>query len=135
MAGAFIVLYSTIVSGLGAGSRIFADGMAVLGLTKRNDYPTRVRVRRTFAVVVPLISSICYFIFRNPVGMLSIAHMIGAIQYPIFAGGAIYLRYKHLDQRVAPSRLANFTLWLCFIMMLVLAAYVKFLGYALMSSA
>ncbi len=135
MAGAFIVLYSTIVSGLGAGSRIFADGMAVLGLTKRNDYPTRVRVRRTFAVVVPLISSICYFIFRNPVGMLSIAHMIGAIQYPIFAGGAIYLRYKHLDQRVAPSRLANFTLWLCFIIMLVLAAYVKFLGYALMSSA
>ncbi len=52
--------------------------------------------RRTFAVVVPLISSICYFIFRNPVGMLSIAHMIGAIQYPIFAGGAFYLRYKHL---------------------------------------
>ena len=67
--------------------------------------------------------------------MLTVSHMIGAIKYPIIAGGAIYLRYKHLDQRVAPSRLANFTLWLSFIIMLVLAAYIINLVYIVNKSA
>ena len=46
MVGAFFVLYSTAISGLGGGVRIFADGMSVMGLIERNDYKTRVRILR-----------------------------------------------------------------------------------------
>ena len=121
MVGAFIVLYSTCIAGLGGGSRTFADGMAVLGATKRNDYHTRVRVLRIYALIYPLGQAMCYFAMKNPVWLLTMGHMVGAITYPLIAAGTIYLRYKHLDQRIAPGRLASFTLWFCFIIMLVLA--------------
>ena len=61
--------------------------------------------------------------------MVSISHLVGAIKYPIIAGGTIYLRYKHLDQRVTPLSLANSFLWLCFTIMLALASYVVYVKW------
>jgi Mn2+/Fe2+ NRAMP family transporter len=55
--GAFAVLYSTCVSGLGGGVRSFADGMVVMGLIERNDYDARVRILKIWAVVSPLVTS------------------------------------------------------------------------------
>ncbi len=103
MVGAFVILFSTCISGLGGGSRTFADGLVVLGLTVRNDYNTRVRVLRGYAVVLPLAQALCYFFFQNPVWMLIVSNVVGAFMFPIIAAGTIYLRYKHLDQRVARS--------------------------------
>ncbi len=135
MVGAFVILFSTCISGLGGGSRTFADGLVVLGLTVRNDYNTRVRVLRGYAVVLPLAQALCYFFFQNPVWMLIVSNVVGAFMFPIIAAGTIYLRYKHLDQRVAPSRLANFTLWLSFIIMLVLAVWILYLSYIVKNAA
>ena len=87
----------------------------------------RVRVLRIYAVIIPLAQSLCYFYFKNPVWMLTVSQVIGVITYPLIAAGTIYLRYKHLDQRIAPSKLVNFTLWLCFLIMLCLAAYIIYL--------
>ena len=124
MVGAFFVLYSTSISGLGGGSRSFADSLTVLGLTERNDYRTRVRVLRIYAAIVPLLSAAAYYKFQNPVWMLTVSHLIGAIKYPIIAFGTIYLRYRHLDQRVAPTRLVDFLLWLCSIIILGVFCYI-----------
>jgi manganese transport protein len=129
IAGAFSVLYSTSVSGLGGGARSFADGMAVLGLIERNDYATRVKILRYWAVISPAMTSAAYFYFQNPVWMLTLGHLFGAIKFPLIAGGTIYLRYKHLDKRIQPSKLTDVVLWGCFFSMIALMAYMLFTSY------
>lgn len=131
IAGAFFVLFSTAISGLGANARIFADGLTVLGVTKRNDYTTRVKVLRYWAVIAPIVTATAYFYFQNPVWMLTVGQIFKAIKFPIIAGAVIWLRYKHLDQRIAPTWKADVLLWLCFGIMLALTVYilwVKFLS-------
>lgn len=131
MVGAFFVLYSTSVSGLGAGVRTFADGMAVLGLIERNDYPTRVKILRVWAIISPLVTASAYFYFQNPVWMLTTGHLIGAVKYPIIAGGTIYLRYRHLDQRLKPSAKTDALLWFCFFVISFATVYMLYLTYLL----
>ncbi len=135
MAGAFIVLFSTCISGLGGGARTFADGLAVLGLMERNDYTLRIQVLRGYAVVTPLGQALSYYIFQNPVWMLTVGMAIGVIQFPIIAAGTIYLRYKFLDKRIAPSRLTNIALWMSFFIMLGLAIWILYLSYTVKNTA
>jgi len=131
LVGAFFVLYSTAVSGLGAAVRVFADGMAVMGLAERNDYQTRVRILRIWAVIAPTITASTYFYFQNPVWMLTVGQILKAIKFPLMAGGTIYLRYYHLDKRIQPGGMADAILWICFGTMIGLAGwilYVKFIA-------
>lgn len=127
--GAFFVLFSTAISGLGANARVFADGLTVLGLTERDDYKTRLRVIRTWAVVAPMITSMAYFFFQNPVWMLTVGQLFGVIKFPLIAGGVIYLRYKHLDQRIKPTLHIDIVLWACFLIMIALAIHILILRY------
>ena len=127
--GAFFVLFSTAISGLGANARVFADGMAVMGVIERDDYQKRLRIIRTWAVVAPAITSSAYFFFQNPVWMLTIGQLLGVIKFPIIAGSVIYLRYKHLDQRIQPTLLIDIILWACFSIMIALAGYIIYLRY------
>ena len=70
-----------------------------------------------------------YFYFQNPVLMLQMGHLFGAIKFPIIAGGTIYLRYKHLDQRVKPSMKTDILLWTSLLIMLGLAVYILYMSY------
>lgn len=123
MLGAFFVLYSTVISGLGAGARMFADGMGVLGFIDPTDYAARLRILRVWAVVAPAITATCYFFVRNPIWMLTISGTVSAMLTPILAGGILYLRYTRLDRRIAPTWKADAALWVCFVLVLTLAAY------------
>lgn len=129
MVGAFLVLYSSVVSGLGGRARVFADGMCVLGLIDRNDYAARVRMLRAWAVLSPLIMSLMYFLVQNPVWMLTVGNLFGAMKTPIIAAGVIYLRYTHVDRRIRPGWKTDVVLWLCFLIMLVLAVYIFYLMF------
>ncbi len=129
IAGAFFVLFSTAISGLGADARIFADGLTVLGVTERSDYKTRMRIVRTWAIVAPMFTSLAYFLFQNPVWMLTMGQLFGAIKFPIIAGGVIYLRYKHLDQRLKPTLHIDIVLWASFLIMIALSIFIVYLRY------
>ena len=124
MFGAFFVLFSTVVSGLGGGTRMFVDGMTVLGLVDPTDQNAQRKILRIWAVVSPAIMSACYFFVENPVWMLTISGVVGAMMMPIVAGNTIYLRYHYLDQRITPSWKSDLLLWTCFMIMVILAGYV-----------
>jgi Mn2+/Fe2+ NRAMP family transporter len=68
--------------------------------------------------------SACYFFVENPVWMLTISGVVGAMMMPIVAGNTIYLRYRYLDQRIAPSWKSDLLLWICFMIMVILAGYI-----------
>ena len=127
MVGAFFVLFSTLVSGLGGSARMFADSMIVLGLVPGDDYRARLRVMRIFTVVSPMIMTLCYFTVQNPVWLLTIGGIFFASLAPIVGGGIVHLRYRRTDPRLAPSRKTDALLWACFLAMLGLAGYVVYL--------
>ena len=96
--------------------------MAVMGLIARNDYKTRVKIRRWWSVISPLATSMAYF--QNPVWMLTIGNLFKTIKFPLMAGGAIYLHYRHLDKRVQPGWKADALLMICAGIMVFLALYI-----------
>ena len=130
MFGGFFVLFSTVVSGLGGGSRMMADVMGVIGVIDPDDYKARVRVRRIWAVAAPTIQSLCYFFIANPVWMLTISGTVGAMMMPLVAGNTIYLRYFRTDRRIAPGGKSDVVLWGCFLAMIGLAIYTIYLRFA-----
>jgi len=129
MLGAFFILYSTMISGLGGGARTFADCMVVLGVIPPNDYRARVRVARIWAVVSPTITALCYFFVENPIWLLTVGGVVSALMTPIVAGGTLYLRYTHINPRIAPSWKSDLILWGCFLIMLALGGYTIYLQF------
>ena len=121
--GAFFVLFSTVVSGLGGTTRMVADALGVLGVIDPGDYRMRLRVMRICAVVSPTIMAMCYFFIENPVLMLTISGTIAAMMMPIVAGNTIYLRYTHINSHIKPTWRADAILWICFLIMVALASY------------
>ena len=129
MVGAFFVLFSTLVSGLGGSARMFADSMIVLGVIPNDDYHARLRVMRVFIVISPAVMTLCYFTVQNPVWLLTVGGIFFAALAPIIAGNVVYLRYRRTDPRLAPSARTDVLLWICFLAMVGMTGYVLYLKF------
>ena len=126
LVGAFFVLFSAVVSLLGASVRTMADCSILLGIIP--DHPRdRQRMTRILTVLSPTIMILCYFFVQNPVFMVIMGGLFGAALSPIIAGSVLYLRYRHTDPRLAPSRKTDALLWICFSVLLTLTCYVIYL--------
>ena len=130
MAGAFFVLFSTLVSGLGGSARMFADAMVVLDVISGDDYRARLRVMRIFAVISPSFMTLCYYTVPNPVWLLTIGGIFFASLAPVVAIGIVYLRYHHTAPRLEPRGATDALMWICVLAMLGLGGYVVYLKFA-----
>lgn len=120
--GAFFVLFSTVLAGVGGTSRLMADALAVVGIIDSTNYPARLRFIRIFVVVYLVMSCIAYWLFQNPPQMLAItSSIIAAMMYPILGLGVLYLRHRKVDRRIVPGRLTTIWLWVCGISLAVIS--------------
>ena len=55
--------------------------------------------------------------------MVIIGGFVQAATLPIIAGAALYLRYRRLDRRLAPSRAFDVCLWIAFFVISAVAIY------------
>ena len=114
LGGSFCVLVSTVLSGAAGNSRMLADAMGVIGLIDAGDYRVRLRFIRIFIVVSLALYSVAYWLFENPPQMLLVtSSLIAAGMYPVLGLGALYLRHRRVDPRVAPGRAVTAWLWVC----------------------
>ncbi len=65
--GAFAVLYSTFFVATASNARLFADAVALFGLTRYRDDADRLRIVRAACVALPVASASVYFLFPQPV--------------------------------------------------------------------
>lgn len=129
LAGAFCVLYSTVVSGLAGSARIFADALAALGAFPREDFAARRRYIRGWVLGYPVLGALCYFWLKNPVAMLAIGGAAFAVQLPVVTAATLWLRRHRLDPRLRSGRIAGGALWVSLAVFALLAAatlYVRF---------
>ncbi|MEE3372811.1 MAG: Nramp family divalent metal transporter [Planctomycetota bacterium] len=112
--GGFFVLFSTVLAGTAGFSRLLTDALGIVGVVNAEHYPTRLRFIRIFTVVMLVMFSIAYWLFENPPQMLAItSSLIAAVMYPILGLGALYLRYRRVDPRIAPASWTTGWLWIC----------------------
>ncbi len=122
LVGSFFVLFTTVLSGAAANSRLLADALGIIGIIDESDYAARLRFIRVFVVVSLAAYSIAYWLFENPPQMLLItSSLIAAVMYPILGLGTLYLRYRRVDPRIAPGSLTTGWLWICAIALAIIS--------------
>ena len=120
--GAFFVLYSSVFATLAAMTRIFSDGMAVLGLYDFTDFVHRKRIVSFLAFVFPTLWVIMYFTINLPVLMILSGGVVGSIMLILVAYAAYYFKYK---RRLEIKASTSFTIlfWLSLISIVLVAIY------------
>jgi Mn2+/Fe2+ NRAMP family transporter len=121
--GAFFILFSTSVSGIGAGGRFLPEYAIEFGFVDRSKVQRRLWIR-AYTLAVPIIAFLLYLFFQSPVFLVTIAATVGAMMLPIQSGVTIYFQHARMDPRVKPGWAAALLLKLIFIFQLLMAAAV-----------
>ena len=119
-AGAIVTLYGTIFAATAAHSRIYADLGHLLGFFRKEDFATRVRVRRWLTWVLTVLPVAVYFVVESPVSMVIFGAMAQSIMLPAFAFGTLWLRHRRLPPEVEPGRAITVALWVASLLIALL---------------
>jgi Mn2+/Fe2+ NRAMP family transporter len=121
--GAIFILFSSMVSGLAGNAHLFAEALVLLGVVPAESEAARRKAFRAFALGAPTVMAATYFLVANPVWMITLGGMMGALMMPLVAGATLHLRYAYVDRRIAPGAVADVLLWVCSAVMVVLGFY------------
>ena len=119
--GAFFILFSTMVSAIGAGGRVIPDYAIELGLVRRGEV-RRERWIRVYVLVVPILAFLFYVAIPQPVLLVTIGAVTQALLLPMQSGATLWLQHRHLDPRVRPSGATRAVLVVTFLFQLTMAA-------------
>ncbi|MCB1207682.1 MAG: Nramp family divalent metal transporter [Verrucomicrobiales bacterium] len=112
LAGAFVVLYSTVLAALGAWTRMFSDAFAQIGLLDFRNSKQRHRFIAVLAFVIPLMWAAVYLYYKNPAYMVVVGGLVTVVILFIVAFAAAWFRYKELPSYLKPGRAYDAWLWL-----------------------
>ncbi len=130
LAGAFVVLFSTVLAALGAWTRMFSDAFGQIGLLDFRDNQQRSRLIAILAFVIPICWTLSFLYYKNPSFMIIIGGLATTVILFIVAFAAGWLRYRELPASLKPTRLYDVILWLSLIAISGVGVYalVKTLG-------
>jgi hypothetical protein len=131
LVGAFFVLLTTGFVCTASHSRAITNCMEVLRLIKIDTFKARRLWINIWIVIQLILLNVTFFVFKVPDMLYITGAALLAIMLPFIAFSTIYMRYKHLDKRLAPSKMSDFILWLCSIVITTITAgivYLQILG-------
>jgi Mn2+/Fe2+ NRAMP family transporter len=121
--GASIVLFKTLYIASAGHSRLSADFLSLAKLTRYSEAGKRARWIQFFCVFYPTLALALYLTFGDPTTMVIFGGFAQAATLPIIGGAAIYLRYRRVDPRLAPSRPVDVCIWIAFIAITIVSLY------------
>jgi len=121
---AFSILFSSVVAGFGGVSRLVPDYLVEVGVLERADLERRLRWIRRCGGLLPLAAAAFFTAAPNPVLLLTIGALMGAVLLPVQSGATLWLQRRWMDPRVQPSRSTRALLWLTFIFQVLMAGAV-----------
>ena len=101
--GAFFILFSTTLSGLGAGSRSFPDLMVTFGFIPRQNLALRRKWITGYIILMPIISAGIYFSYQSPIPLVIFGATFGAFMLPVQSFVTLYMQRRRMDPRVRPK--------------------------------
>jgi hypothetical protein len=127
--GAFFILFSTALSGIGAGGRFIPEYLIEMGYLDRQNVKREMWIRG-YVLVIPPLSFILYLFYQSPLALVTIAAVVGAMLLPVQSGITLWLQHKHLDPRVQPGLPARLLLVTVFIFQCAMAgAVIRFVVF------
>ncbi len=122
--GALFILFSTTLSGIGAGARFIPDYLIELGFFSRQNLRARRAWIRGYVSLMPLLGFALYLGFQNPVLLVTIGGLVAALMLPIQSGGTLWLQRTQMDPRLEPHPFVRGIIWVIFLFQLVMAGLV-----------
>ena len=112
LAGAFVVLFSTVLAALGAWTRLFSDAFGQIGLLDFKDSAARNRYITGLAFSLPVIWTVTFLFYRDPAFMIIIGGIATTLILFIVAFAAGWMRYRELPVELTPGKTYDVMLWL-----------------------
>lgn len=123
LVGAFMVLYSTLFSALGAWSRLFSDAFGQIGWLNFQDSKQRHLAIGIFAWFFPLAWASLFLIMKTPVLMVMIGGLITTVILLIVVFAALHFRYRQVPQTLLPGRFYDSAFWISVTAIVMVALY------------
>ncbi|MCB0664544.1 MAG: Nramp family divalent metal transporter [Saprospiraceae bacterium] len=123
LAGAFMVLFSTLFAALAAWTRQFSDVFGQLGWINFFDPVQRGKSIAILSWVFPFLWAIIFLFIKLPVAMVIAGGIITSIILLLVIWVVIHLRYKQLPLEFRPKSSYDILLWISIIVTLVIALY------------
>jgi len=123
LAGAFVVLFSTVIAALGAWTRMFADAFAQIGLLDFRNAKQRNQLITLLAFVIPLCWAVAFLLIRDPAFMVVIGGIVTVVILLIVAFAAAWFRYRELPKEFTPGWFYDVWLWLSIIAIILVGVY------------
>lgn len=121
--GAFVVLYSTLLSALAGWTRLFGDAFAQLS---RADF-TMPKTRRTLVAilswVIPVLWGLLFLRFESPGYMIMIGGIATSVILLIVLFAALYYRFRLLPAALKPGWLYDVALWISALSIVAVCLY------------
>lgn len=122
--GAFFILFSTVLSGVGAGGRFIPDYLIEMQFMQRSNLRLRIAIIRWYLAALPIVAFLVYLFIPNFVVLIMVGALTSALFLPIQSGATIWLQANKMDPRIRPRALTRFGLWAIFLFELVMAIFV-----------
>lgn len=119
--GAFCILFSTTLSGIGAGGRFIPDYLIEMGFLDRDKLWVRRAWIRAYGALIPIVAFAFYLWIQNPVVLISVGAAAGALLLPVQSGVVLWLQRNAMNPKVRPRTYVTAVLWCIFAVQLGLA--------------
>jgi hypothetical protein len=116
--GAFFILFSTLLSAIGAGASFPTTRSSSAWRAA-----TRCGARRGSALTFswPILAFVFYAAIPQPILLVTIGAVTQALMLPVQSGATLWLHRRHLDPRLRPSRGVRCALYATFCFQLAMA--------------
>jgi len=121
--GAFVVLFSTLFSALGACTRLFSDAFGQIGWLDFQDTKQRRMAIGILAWFFPLSWATLFLVMKTPVLMVTIGGISTAVILLIVVFAALHFRYRQVPESLIPGRLYDAAFWTSVISIVMVALY------------
>ena len=109
--GAFVVLFSTAFSALGAWTRQFTDAFARIGLLDFDNFKSRKKCIRLLSIVIPALWGAVYLFFKSPVWMILIGGFVTSIILLVVLYAAIIFKKQRAASSIKTGKFYEFAFW------------------------
>jgi manganese transport protein len=123
LAGTFVVLYSTLLSALGAWTRLFSDAFAQISGRDFTDSRYRKPMVAILAWAIPAVWGVLFLFFRAPGMMVMLGGIATAAILLIVVYAAFHFRYRLLPAELKPTAFYDIAFWLSTLAILGVGVY------------
>jgi Mn2+/Fe2+ NRAMP family transporter len=123
IAGAFIVLYSTVFISTASNGRLFADLLKMTGWVKGVTEADRLRHIRIACVLLPALYLGFFLTLGQPVTLVTVGSVAQGLMLPLLAGAALYFHHRRAHPGLPAGPGGSVALWLSSVLMAAVGIY------------